>query len=166
MPTQVRIFTMPKSLGESLNSSSLASIPRSMPDQITEDSIRTKPEHQRFTMTTISETPKEGGITFAGQDSLPKLPIPELENTCNKYLAALRPLQTPREHADTKAAVAACGHFWAQCCHSAASFFSLTWAAPAGKGGDGEGSAICGRACAGGRSRDRWQRQGRVEVGS
>ena len=96
---------MPKSLGESLNSSSLASIPRSMPDQITEDSIRTKPEHRRFTMTTISETPKEGGITFAGQDSLPKLPIPELENTCNKYLAALRPLQTPREHSDTKAAV-------------------------------------------------------------
>lgn len=96
---------MPKSLGESLNSSSLASIPRSMPDQITEDSIRSKPEHQRFTMTTISETPKEGGITFAGQDSLPKLPIPELESTCNKYLAALKPLQNPREHADTKAAV-------------------------------------------------------------
>ena len=76
-----------------------------MPDQINEDSIKTRPEHQRFTMTTISETPKEGGITFAGQDSLPKLPIPELENTCKKYLAALKPLQNPREHVDTKVAV-------------------------------------------------------------
>ncbi|KAK7752333.1 carnitine O-acetyltransferase yat1 [Diatrype stigma] len=56
-------------------------------------------------MTTIAETPKEGGITFSGQDQLPRLPIPELENTCKKYLAALKPLQSPREHAETRAAV-------------------------------------------------------------
>jgi carnitine O-acetyltransferase len=45
------------------------------------------------------------GITFAHQDSLPKLPITELEGVCRKYLEAVKPLQTKREHADTVAAV-------------------------------------------------------------
>lgn len=45
------------------------------------------------------------GTTFAHQDSLPKLPIQELQDTCRKYLDAVRPLQTPREHQETKAAV-------------------------------------------------------------
>lgn len=44
-------------------------------------------------------------ITFAGQDKLSKLPIPELESTCRKYLEALRPLQDIHEHAETEAAV-------------------------------------------------------------
>lgn len=48
---------------------------------------------------------KKNGVTFANQDSLPKLPIPDLESTCSRYLEALDPLQTPREHEDTKAAV-------------------------------------------------------------
>jgi len=46
------------------------------------------------------------GITFAAQDRLPKLPIPDLEQSCKKYIAALEPLQSPREHAETEAAVA------------------------------------------------------------
>lgn len=45
------------------------------------------------------------GITFAAQDKLPKLPIPELESTMNKYLQALKPLQSPREHSETMQAV-------------------------------------------------------------
>ena len=45
------------------------------------------------------------GVTFADQDSLPKLPIPDLESTCRKYLESLAPLQTVREHQETKAAV-------------------------------------------------------------
>ncbi|KAJ4348688.1 carnitine O-acetyltransferase yat1 [Didymosphaeria variabile] len=45
------------------------------------------------------------GITFAHQDKLPKLPIPELDSSCKKYLAALKPLQTPKEHHDTVHAV-------------------------------------------------------------
>lgn len=45
------------------------------------------------------------GITFAAQDRLPKLPIPDLEQTCKKYIEALDPLQTQREHNDTEAAV-------------------------------------------------------------
>lgn len=56
-------------------------------------------------MATVHDTKKEGGITFASQDKLPKLPIPELESTCQKYLEALKPLQTPREHAETRHAV-------------------------------------------------------------
>lgn len=51
------------------------------------------------------ESKKDGGITFAGQDKLPKLPIPELESSCKKYLEALKPLQTVREHAQTQHAV-------------------------------------------------------------
>jgi carnitine O-acetyltransferase len=45
------------------------------------------------------------GITFAAQDKLPKLPIPDLEKTLKRYVDALKPLQSAREHADTKQAV-------------------------------------------------------------
>ncbi|KAK6583670.1 hypothetical protein PZA11_003400 [Diplocarpon coronariae] len=48
---------------------------------------------------------QKAGITFAAQDKLPKLPIPDLEGTTSKYLAALKPLQSSREHADTQQAV-------------------------------------------------------------
>jgi carnitine O-acetyltransferase len=45
------------------------------------------------------------GITFAAQDKLPTLPIPELESSMNKYLSALAPLQSAKEHRDSEAAV-------------------------------------------------------------
>lgn len=45
------------------------------------------------------------GITFAAQEKLPKLPIPELESSMNKYLGALAPLQSAKEHRDSQAAV-------------------------------------------------------------
>jgi len=45
------------------------------------------------------------GVTFASQEKLPKLPIPDLDKSCDKYLASLRPLQSAREHAETEAAV-------------------------------------------------------------
>jgi carnitine O-acetyltransferase len=61
---------------------------------------------QRYASNRNSSQPSpKQGITFAAQDKLPKLPIPELESTTSKYLAALQPLQTPREHAETKQAV-------------------------------------------------------------
>lgn len=43
--------------------------------------------------------------TFANQDSLPKLPIPDLESSCKKYVDALYPLQLPSERQETQAAV-------------------------------------------------------------
>ncbi len=45
------------------------------------------------------------GITFAAQDKLPKLPIPELDATCKRYLESLYPLQTSREHMESERAV-------------------------------------------------------------
>ena len=52
-----------------------------------------------------SKPKHEQGITFAAQDKLPKLPIPDLEHSMEKYLAALKPLQTGREYAETQVAV-------------------------------------------------------------
>ncbi|RCH87003.1 hypothetical protein CU098_005344 [Rhizopus stolonifer] len=46
-----------------------------------------------------------GGETFKFQDKLPKLPIPELKDTAQKYLTALKPLQSAEEHEQTKIAV-------------------------------------------------------------
>ena len=48
---------------------------------------------------------KTNNRTLAFQDKLPKLPIPSLEDTCNRYLRALEALQDEKEHANTKAAV-------------------------------------------------------------
>lgn len=50
-------------------------------------------------------TQAKPGVTFAAQDKLPKLPIPELEQTLKKYLIALEPLQSGREHRATENAV-------------------------------------------------------------
>lgn len=84
-----KTFAAPKSLNESLMATSPArSAASSHREPITIYPYETKP-----------------GITYAHQDQLPKLPIAELEDTCRKYLEAVRPLQTRREHADTLAAV-------------------------------------------------------------
>lgn len=56
-------------------------------------------------MDSFREQKKEGGITFAAQDKLPKLPIPELSATLRRYMQCLRPLQTNRERAETQNAV-------------------------------------------------------------
>lgn len=56
-------------------------------------------------MATYNESKKEGGITFSGQDKLPKLPIPDLAASCKRYVEALKPLQTEREQAETHYAV-------------------------------------------------------------
>jgi carnitine O-acetyltransferase len=39
------------------------------------------------------------------QASLPKLPVPNLQDTCRRYLAALKELQDEDEHEATKRAV-------------------------------------------------------------
>ncbi|TFK24664.1 carnitine acetyl transferase [Coprinopsis marcescibilis] len=55
--------------------------------------------------TTTIATSKPTGKTFSHQDKLPKLPIPPLEETCQRYLRALEALQDKDEHEATKAAV-------------------------------------------------------------
>ncbi|KAL6453199.1 YAT1 putative mitochondrial carnitine O-acetyltransferase [Candida maltosa Xu316] len=43
--------------------------------------------------------------TYSQQETLQKLPIPDLEQTCANYLNVLKPLQTEHEHEQTKIAV-------------------------------------------------------------
>lgn len=129
MSTQVRTFTAPKPLGETLSAASPTSAPPEHPVTIPR-SVLSHPEivprlngfgSGSSTLPRIKPSSKPGpmaahvydakpagstgGITFAHQDQLPKLPIPELDKTCQKYLAALRPLQSTREHAETRHAV-------------------------------------------------------------
>lgn len=104
MPTQVRIFTLPKSIGETLSSAPGTPAPRSAPinGHVPDGIPQPKQVPNRMG---VNENRSYPGVTFAQQDKLPKLPIPELAGTCDKYLAALKPLQSPREHSDTKQAV-------------------------------------------------------------
>ena len=81
----VRTFTKPAPLDEKLGVKGEATA--TMADKSKQNSSPTK------------ET------TYSHQDKLQKLPIPDLNSTCDKYLEALFPLQTTREHENTKAAV-------------------------------------------------------------
>ncbi len=95
---------MPTSLDEALTS---GDPPSSNTDRSQESALKkskTYPESAREPLA-ASKTKHEPGITFAAEDKLPKLPIPELENSCRKYLEALKPLQTTREHETSTAAV-------------------------------------------------------------
>lgn len=56
-------------------------------------------------MAVYTDKSVEGGVTFAAQEKLKHLPIPELEATAQKYLTALKPLQSAREHSETKQAL-------------------------------------------------------------
>lgn len=110
MPTAttipVRYFTMPKSLNETLlepETTQTASMGgRSAEGAKKATESYSKDEHSPIGSNKPNYRP---GITFAAQDSLPKLPIPELESSMKKYLSALKPLQSPREHSDTRQAV-------------------------------------------------------------
>jgi carnitine O-acetyltransferase len=100
---------MPKSLGETLAATPPTSLPKSA-GQLVNGLVNGKAAALKLSAyipipTAMSEKPKEGGLTFAAQDDMPKLPIPNLESSCQKYLAALKPLQGPREHAETRLAV-------------------------------------------------------------
>lgn len=106
--TVVRTLRMPKSLNESLitvgepPANAAPDRNRSMEGAKKVNEGYSKDQRDPL----ASDQPKhEQGITFAAQDKLPKLPIPELDGSMTKYLAALKPLQSPREHAETKQAV-------------------------------------------------------------
>jgi carnitine O-acetyltransferase len=65
------------------------------------DSQQSYPSEARAPLASHTNPDSRPGITFAHQDKLPKLPIPELDASCKKYIAALKPLQSPKEHHDT-----------------------------------------------------------------
>lgn len=46
-----------------------------------------------------------GGSTFPAQQTLPKQPLPSLHSSCERYLTALKPLQSEEEHSKSEAAV-------------------------------------------------------------
>lgn len=104
----VRILNMSAAGGEAIVPSKLqlsAENPSRPPSRDASEEGKQKQQPQSNGAVAPSSEGRGQGITFAHQDSLPKLPIPDLESTCRKYLEALYPLQTPREHEETKAAV-------------------------------------------------------------
>lgn len=112
MTAKARLFTPPDLLaGKIAEALTLPIITRTLPCSPEQGPIAPRqPDnltyaYTRVPMATFNENKGTGGITFAAQDKLPKLPIPPLESTCQKYIEALEPLQNPRERAETRHAV-------------------------------------------------------------
>ena len=110
--TGTRYFARPRSIDETLTRPLRQNgTDGRMPDNQEGRSLKAAKETQEL-YTTVEKEPvsqkmeqSKQGITFAAQDKLPKLPIPELEPTMKKYLETLVPLQNSQEHRETKAAV-------------------------------------------------------------
>ncbi|KAL1306613.1 hypothetical protein AAFC00_005294 [Neodothiora populina] len=99
---------MSRPLDETLSSSNgqgsdLALRQRS--DAAAKKSANNYSEAEKYPLANDTNAMSKPGITYASQDKLPKLPIPDLESSLKKYLIALQPLQNAREHGETKAAV-------------------------------------------------------------
>ena len=93
---------MPKSLNESLAQSQPPISDAERPSNKDAQKSFSPEQKEPLAHHGVKEKP---GITFAAQDKLPKLPIPELESTLKKYQDVLKPLQSQREQQDTAAAV-------------------------------------------------------------
>ncbi|KFA79840.1 hypothetical protein S40288_08844 [Stachybotrys chartarum IBT 40288] len=109
MSTQTKLLSITSSIAERLALANAQQAPPDLP-RINQSKSSPAPSEQastynRVPMATYSDQAVEGGITFAHQDKLPKLPIPELDQSLKKYLEVLKPLQTRREHAETQQAV-------------------------------------------------------------
>lgn len=108
----VRFFTAPKPIGDTMTSPRRLSQPTLEPkiassnnQALTNGDMSTQPKTNGAAPAPDVSSKEKKGLTFANQDSLPKLPVPELEKTCNRYLESLSALQSPREQEETKAAV-------------------------------------------------------------
>ena len=103
--TEARRFKMPSSLNESLKT---GPTPAKDSDRSMEAAKEAKEGYtkQSKELKDSSDAKRsKPGITFAAQERLPKLPIPDLEATTKRYLESLEPLQSSRERDDTKAAI-------------------------------------------------------------
>ncbi|MCJ1319344.1 hypothetical protein MMC15_004680 [Xylographa vitiligo] len=76
-----------------------------MPSSLNGSLASSQPPDGDTDPSSVHNSKPKPGITYAGQDKLPKLPIPELEDTCKRYSDALRPLQSHREQRETEIAV-------------------------------------------------------------
>jgi carnitine O-acetyltransferase len=105
----VQTFTPPSSLDATLATAknmSASGVNGSIRSQDSaKDSAQSFPSEAREPLAHSTNPNSKPGITFAHQDKLPKLPIPDLESSCKKYIAALKPLQSPKEHSDTNISV-------------------------------------------------------------
>jgi len=102
-------FTQPSSLDATLATASKMSNTEAngsaRSQESAKDSAQSFSSEAREPLAHSTNPHSKPGITFAAQDKLPKLPIPDLESSCKKYIAALKPLQTPKEHSDTTIAI-------------------------------------------------------------
>jgi len=104
----VRTFTRPSSLNESIAVVTGTMAQRNEEERSAEAAKNSADGFTKEEKSPLanSKNPKsKPGITFAAQDKLPKLPVPDLEASCNKYLKALEPLQSPKEHRESESAV-------------------------------------------------------------
>jgi carnitine O-acetyltransferase len=102
----VHTFTQPSSLDATLaTATKMSETPEvngsGRSQEAAKDSAQSFSSEKREPLAHSTNPNSKPGITFAHQDKLPKLPIPELDSSCQKYIAALKPLQTPKEHNDT-----------------------------------------------------------------
>ncbi|EXJ93632.1 carnitine O-acetyltransferase [Capronia coronata CBS 617.96] len=108
--TGTRYFARPKSIDETLKSpvrqdeATMGQTQDGRSLQAARDIKESYTKQEQEPWSIPSEKQTKQGITFAAQDKLPKLPIPELDSTIKKYLDALAPLQSPAEHNETRAA--------------------------------------------------------------
>lgn len=103
-PSGTRHFAMPQPINDRLATTSEAAPVSSGPSKPMEEAQKfTDAQHKPLANSGQNDKVQQG-ITFAAQDRLAKLPIPELESSIKKYLAALKPLQSVREHAETQQA--------------------------------------------------------------
>lgn len=106
----VRTFTKPNSLNQQI-ALAAGDMPQQQPngdarsEQAARTIVQSHSQSSRDPLAASGSNTSRPGITYAAQDILPQLPIPDLESTCKKYLASLRPLQSPKEHRDTQVAV-------------------------------------------------------------
>ncbi|KAJ9111371.1 hypothetical protein QFC19_001139 [Naganishia cerealis] len=78
------------------------------PQEQDNKSAKPSPGEANLVAPTVTSTLNGGkhGKTFAQQTKLPKLPVPPLKDTCERYLTALKGLQDEEEHEKTKKIVA------------------------------------------------------------
>jgi carnitine O-acetyltransferase len=97
-----RTFTHPSSLNGTLAAVAMSDPNGSVRSEASaKESAQSFPSEAKEPLAHSTNPNSRPGITFAAQDKLPKLPIPDLEASCQKYLAALKPLQSEKEHNDT-----------------------------------------------------------------